>query len=163
MEKKKLKVGSVGEWKSFGESGGKVKTFQAVVSDGKTVSKPMEFKIFEETFDPYLVKDKIFEADVDTTQKGEYTNRRILQIYIDGKPVKEAKKGYPPRGKSLEERKSIEAQVAIKKASDLACYSMIAPHEILSYAEAFREFMNGNLVVQKDDAFKVATQHCKQK
>jgi hypothetical protein len=63
-----------------------------------------------------FVPDKILDADIETTTKGEYTNHNIKQVYVGGKIVSSKRKAWG--GKSAEEIKSIEQQVAVKAVVD---------------------------------------------
>jgi len=57
-------------------------------------------------------------------------------------------------------RKSIESQVALKCATELAVAGKIGNSEIISYAKAFEAFLSGLLVVKDDNIFRQAVEHC---
>ncbi len=81
----------------------------------------LEVTAFNSAFFPLLKPEATLDCDIETKPSGNFTNRIITQIYIDGKPMAE-KKAFVGGGyrQSPEARLSIETQVAVKAVVDLA-------------------------------------------
>ena len=127
----KLQIKEVAEPKAVGTKGAQKLTFKATAPDGKDYSyQTFTTKLFE-----YIKTGAAIEADVDTSSHeydgNTYTDRKVMQIYVNGQPVAEARQG---GGKSYNkssltpeqwaekdriERASIEAQVAFKGIVEL--------------------------------------------
>lgn len=129
-----LKVVSVGERKGIGSKGATKREFKALDGEGKT----LVYQVFEELFDEHLVNGASVEADVQTdtreTDSGSFTNRRIVQIYKDGQPVKSksqqgGKGQYQPR---IDNSASIEAQTAFKGIVELMVAKILGVEDGLS-------------------------------
>ncbi len=119
-DRMKLKVLQVRQARQVGQA--EVLEFTAIGEDNKTWlygawSKPL----YE-----YIQKDAVIDVEVEvkvsdrTNGGGEhYVNRKILQLYQNGQPVIKKQSGGRSYGKSPEEIKSIEAQVAVKAITEM--------------------------------------------
>ena len=121
MTREKLKIIEVKPIQEFGK-GGKKLIFRA--NDGQHDLKYITFRssLFE-----HIKVDANLEVDLEVTTReyeGEtYTDRKVMEIYLDGKPVGgEAKGGGRQWGRSAEELASIERQVAVKEVGE--CFRM---------------------------------------
>ena len=84
-----------------------------------------------------LIKEgQTISADVETEVKGEYTNRKVVQIYVDGQPVA-VKRGEGYRGKSPEELEQSAKLMVLSYAKDLAVADKIVVVEIINQADVF--------------------------
>lgn len=94
-----------------------------------------------------LIKIGEIDADVVTTVHNEFTNRKIVQVYQNGQPIIEQKKGQWPRGDiyNPERQKSIEKQCALHCAVDYfkAEDTALAPETVLIVAEKFFAWLQG--------------------
>ncbi len=107
-----ITIKTVGKPSAFGTSGQRI----------PFASEDKSYVCFISTlFGDIIVGNKI-DADVEVRQSGEYVNNVVVQIYRDGKPIVQPKQvwsGGGSKGKSPEERKSIEDQVRIYVIADL--------------------------------------------
>lgn len=100
--------------------------------------KELSYFTFSRHLFPLLKAGETIEVDVDTTQRqvGEaiYTDRKIAEIYIDGKPSGQGKpQGQWQRG-SPEERASIESQTAFRGTCELMVAKVIDEQHPLAKA-----------------------------
>lgn len=123
-ERKKVKVVEIGERKPFGDRGASKLDFKVLVAGEG--DKPLTFQALNNSFDEHIKKDAVFELEWETkvreTADGStFTNRKVIQIYIDGQPVKgkEQYRGYSRGDDSPEKRASIESQMAANIVKDL--------------------------------------------
>lgn len=121
-----LTVATVGQ---VVELSGGSKVTEFTCSDGK------KYKTFSDSIRPYLKQGAALNVDVETTTKPgrdgqDFTNRNIVQLYVDGKPVAQQKKGPWPGGggapADTPERRLADEMIA-------AC------HDITKLEVAFRE------------------------
>ena len=112
MERKQITVKEVHEPRKFTSSQGKdLQVYSFTGTDG------VKYQTLSDTIGKSFIAGKVLDADVETTTKGEYTNHNIKQLYEGGEPVSGKRKAWG--GKSPEELKSIEQQVAVKAVVDL--------------------------------------------
>lgn len=130
-ERKSLTIIQVKEVEKVGDKQIPKLSFKA--KDGEQEHWYFTFKssLFE------LIKGgQTINADVETEIKGEYTNRKIVQIYVDGQPIGgKGQQGY--RGKSPEELELSARSYALSYAKDLAVADKIPVVEIINQAEIF--------------------------
>jgi hypothetical protein len=115
MERKTIKVASVGQWRDVGKA--KVLTFGG--------EDRVNYETWSETLAEHIKVGVTIEADVDFTQKTDaqgntYLHNKVVQIYVDGQPVKSKSRGFTPD--SPEKIASIESQ----KRADLICQLWMA-------------------------------------
>jgi len=79
---------------------------------------------------------------VETEIKGEYTNRKIVQIYVDGQPVV-SKGGGRTYGKSPEELEQTARLMILAYAKDLAVAKIIHLDDITFIADNFYTWLKG--------------------
>ncbi len=144
-----LTITSLGEVKKIGDKGAEKFSFKAKGADGKEL---WYFSFRASLFEALRANTNI-EVDLETTTRevdgNTYTDRKVTQIYVDGKPVAEDKQGsfgggrpWQPQGKSPEERRSIERQ----KSLDLACQRSLTTSttkQVLALADEFFDWIHG--------------------
>lgn len=114
-ERKTIKIASVGQWKDVGKA--KVLAFSG--------EDRVNYETWSETLAEHIKVGATIEADVDFSEnQGKdgkvYLHNKIVQIFIDGQPVKSRSRGFTPD--SPEKINSIESQ----KRADLICQLWIA-------------------------------------
>ena len=115
-----LKIVSVEETKEFPRKDGTKGTkrqFKATDSEGKTLT----YQVFTSAFDEFIREGITIEADTQTdekeTESGLFINRKVVQVYVGGQPIKARSTGqYQGRGY---DSASIEAQTAYKGIVEL--------------------------------------------
>jgi len=144
-ERRNLTITQVEEIKKVGDKQIPKLSFRAREGDNELAAIYFTFKssLFE------LIKEgQTISADVEiSTRKWEdqtYTDRRIVQIYLDGQPVAGKKDFY--RGKSPEELDQTAKSMALSYAKDLAVAKLISLEEITKWADTFYTWVkkNGN-------------------
>ncbi len=119
----KLKIVSVPEDKTYNDR--KFKQFYGLDPEGKT----FQYSAWAEGLFPKMVKDTEIDAEIVVKDTGKFNsqgekiiNRRVENIYVDGKPLVQA----PQAGRGGYQGKSPE-QLAIERASIEAqtCYNGI--------------------------------------
>ena len=108
---------------------------------------------FNSAFFPLLKPEAALDCDIETKQSGNFINRTLTQVYVDGKPMVEKKAfaggGY--RGKSPEEliieRRSIERQTSLKLAVEYWGDKERDLFQVFTVADAFYKWvsMGGNI------------------
>ena len=113
MERKTIKIISVGQWKDVGKA--RVLTFAG--------EDRVNYETWSETFAEHIKVGNTIEADVEFSEKvsGDqtYFHNKVVQIYINGQPIKSKGRFTPD---SPEKIASIESQ----KRADLICQLWIA-------------------------------------
>jgi hypothetical protein len=136
-ERLKLKVLQVRPARQVGQA--EVLEFTAVGEDKKT----WMYGAWSRALYEYIKEDAVIDVDVEvkvsdrTNGGGEhYVNRKIVQLYVNGQPVikKPSGRAY---GKSPEEIKSIEAQVAVKAITDLEIANKTLRPELLTLRDTW--------------------------
>jgi len=160
-KRRKLKVIEVKPTKQIGK--GTLIPFTAEDIDARGT---FDYECWSKILAEHLVVGKLLDVDIEYSQKGQYKHRRMIELYVGGKPLpKESAKSFS-RGKSKEElaqikqlaeaqNRSIQDQTALKAAVELAVGGKIENEQILSYAEVFRRFLRSDLTI-KDEAVFVA-------
>ena len=122
--RKKLTIVTLLEKRKVGEA--EVQEFTAKVEGEEATGK---HGVWSKVLYEYIKEGATLDCDV-VTKKSEksdpdgnpYWNRKISQIYIDGKPIAQSssKQGWQPRQDNPEQRRSIERQVAAKLALEFS-------------------------------------------
>lgn len=137
-ERKNLTITQVEEIKKVGDKQIPKLSFKAKDGDGEYSYFTFKSSLFE------LIKEgQTISADVETEIRGEYTNRKIVQIYVDGQPAV-SKGGGRTYGKSPEELELSAKSYALSYAKDLAVAQVISPDYITEWADGFYAWMKGN-------------------
>jgi hypothetical protein len=124
-DRMKLTITEVKEPRPVGQT--EVLDCMATGPDNKT----LKYGAWDKAFYPFIKQGAVLDVEVETKTSektdgdgNHYVNRKIVQIYIDGKPVKQQRDGFKGgggyHGKTPEETASIERQTAVKVAADLA-------------------------------------------
>lgn len=137
-ERKNLSIIQVKGIEKIGDKQIPKLSFRASDGDGEHWYQTFKSNLFE------LIKEgQTISADVETQERGEYTNRRIVQIYVDGQPVV-SKKSEFYRGKSPEELELSAKSYALSYAKDLAVAQILPIKDITKQADTFYAWMKGD-------------------
>ncbi len=133
-ERKNLTITQVEEIKKVGKNQVPKLSFRAKDGDKEYTYFTFKSSIFD------LIKTgQTINADVETTNRewegNQYTDRRVVQVYVDGQPIGGQKQGY--RGKSPEELDQQARVMVLAYAKDLAAADKIPISEITNQADAF--------------------------
>ncbi|MCJ7459305.1 MAG: hypothetical protein MUP17_09960 [candidate division Zixibacteria bacterium] len=119
----------------------------------------------EEKHSYFTFRPSLFEAikqgqtisvDIETEIRGEYTNHKIVQIYIDGQPMGGKKEGY--RGKSPEELEQSLRSQCCSYAKDLAVADKIKVVGIINQADVFYNWVKKSEPKAPETKLKPETQ-----
>ena len=119
-ERKTLIITEAKEPRAIGSKGTKVVDFKA--KDGE---KELLFSAFFPRFFPHLKAGQTIDADVETTEKDNFINRKLTELYVDGKPIESKKQFGRGEDDSPEKRASIEAQSAFQGVVELLVSKVI--------------------------------------
>lgn len=147
----KLTIISVEEDKSIGDQGAVKRQFMAKGEDGQT----LQYFTFSKKLFPSIVVGKEIPATVETTQRGEYTNRKVTAIEGVG-----GGGGWQGGGRqeSPEHKASIETQVAVKAVTELLAADKKVPRDIKdSYDAWLRAKLQAQPVVESPPEATTAT------
>jgi len=141
-ERKNLTVTEVKEIQRFGaDNQGQKLSFKA--RDGDT---ELLYITYKRSFFDKIKQGETISADVEvSTREWEgqtYTDRKIVQIYVDGQPV--SSKGTQYRGKSPEELEQQARVMVLSYAKDLAVAQLISLEEITKTADRFYTWLKIN-------------------
>jgi hypothetical protein len=138
-ERKILTITQVEEVKKVGDRQIPKLSFRAREGDNELAAIYFTFRpnLFEA-----IKEGQIIIADVETEQKGEYTNRKVTQIYAKGQPIAVKRGEY--RGKSPEELEQQGRVMVLSYAKDLAVAQLIPLDEIPNRADVFYTWLKGN-------------------
>ena len=92
-----------------------------------------------------IKQGEMIDAEIEIKETEEYgTNRKIVQIYVDGQPLGGRKVGQYYRGKSPEELELSAKSYALAYAKDLAVSGTIKLDEIIKQSNVFYNWLKGN-------------------
>lgn len=131
VTREKLIITQVKELMPVGDKGAKKLAFQAKNAEGKELSY---FTFRQGLFGEIQVGKEIeVEIEVAQTESGGnlYTNRKVNQVYVEGKPVLVAGQG---KSFSYGDKASIESQTAFKGVIELLVAKIITPDDVLGKA-----------------------------
>ena len=131
--RQKLTIKEVLELKPIGDRGAQLQEF--IAGDGK------KYGTFTPSFFPFIKQGAEIDVQWEEEKKGEFINRRIKGIFIDGKLVKAQQRFGGNRGKSPEELELSCRSYALSYAKDLAVASKIEIGNILAQATEFYNWM----------------------
>ena len=131
--RQKLTIKEVLKLKSIGDKGAQLQEF--IAGDGK------KYGTFTPSFFPFIKQGAEIDVQWEEEKKGEFINRRIKGIFIDGKLVKAQQRFGGNRGKSPEELELSSRSYALSYAKDLAVASKIEIGNILAQATEFYNWM----------------------
>jgi hypothetical protein len=149
-ERKNLTITQVEEIKRVGDKQIPKLSFRAREGDSELAAIYFTFK---SSLFPLIKEGQTINADVEIEQKGEYTNRKIVQIYVGGQPVS-VKSGY--HGKSPEELELSARSYALSYAKDLAV-SQLTNAETAELQEALLR----QIIPQADLFYNWLKKNCK--
>jgi len=113
-------------------------SFKAKDGDNELSYFTFKSSLFEQ-----IKAGQTINADVETEIKGEYTNRKIVQIYVDGQPIVGRGSG-SYRGKSPEEVEQQARLMILAYAKDCAVAQLIPLKDITKQADTFYQWIKGN-------------------
>jgi len=131
--RQKLTIKEVLKLKPIGDRGAQLQEF--IAGDGK------KYGTFTPSFFPFIKQGAEIDVQWEEEKKGEFINRRIKGIFIDGKLVKAQQRFGGNRGKSPEELELSSRSYALSYAKDLAVASKIEVGNILAQATEFYNWM----------------------
>jgi len=137
-ERKNLTIIQVKEIQKVGD-----KQLPKLSFTAKDGDKELSYFTFRPTLFDLIKEGQTISADVETEVKGEYTNRKVVQIYVDGQPVA-VKRGEGYRGKSPEELEQSAKLMVLAYAKDLAVADKIKVVEIINQADVFYNWVKKN-------------------
>jgi len=140
--RQKLTIKEVLELKPIGDRGAQLQEF--IAGDGK------KYGTFTPSFFPFIKQGAEIDVQWEEEKKGEFINRRIKGIFIDGKLVKAQQRFGGNRGKSPEELELSCRSYALSYAKDLAVASKIEVGALLAQATEFYNWMQVKPIAVKD-------------
>jgi len=142
-ERKNLTIIEVKPIKKIGDKQIPKLSFRA--SDGE---RELEYHTFRSSLFDAVKAGEAIDADIEIKTReweGEtYTDRRVVQIYVDGQPLGGKKSGQFYRGKSPEELELSARAYALSYSKDLAVAERIDLDQIVLYAEDFYNWLKGD-------------------
>jgi len=130
-ERQKLTITEVLEPRTIGDKNIPLQEFHA---DGK------KYSVFSKSLFPYIKLNTEIDAEVEVKEGENYTNRKIVDIFVDGKSVKsQGQGGY--RGKSPEELDLNARSYALAYAKDLAVAGKIEVKDIIPTATEYYDWL----------------------
>jgi len=139
-ERKTLTITEVNEIQKVGDKQIPKLSFKA---RGNEAEEAISYFTFKSSLFDYIKTGQTITADVETEQRGEYTNRRIVQVYKDGQPVVSKGQGRS-YGKSPEELEQQARLMILAYAKDLAVADKISLDDITGCADTFYAWVKGN-------------------
>ena len=141
-ERKNLTITQVKEIQKVGDK--QIPKLSFTAKDG---DKELSYFTFKTSFFELIKEGQTINADVETSTReydgNTYTDRRIVQIYVDGQPIS-GKGGGLYRGKSPEELELSAKSYALSYAKDLAVAQVIPLDKITDQADTFYKWLKGN-------------------
>ena len=137
-ERKTLTITQVNEVQKVGDKQIPKLSFKAKDGDKELLYFTFKSSLFES-----IKEGQTISADIETEERGEYTNRKVVQIYVDGQPIM-SKGGGRTYGKSPEELEQTARLMILAYAKDLAVAQVIPLGDITKQADAFYAWMKGN-------------------
>lgn len=139
--RQKLQITQVFDVKRIGDKGLQKLEFQC--SDGK------KWGTFSKSLFPYIKSNTEVDADTEIKEKDNYINRSVVEIYIDGKPMREqGQRGFSHAGKSPEELELSSHSFALSYAKGLVIAGKIGMEDILSTADDFYKWFKKDQGIQ---------------
>jgi hypothetical protein len=134
-ERKNLTITQVNEVQKVGDKQIPKLSFKAKDGD-----KELTFFTFKTSLFDLIKQGQAINADVETSSRewdGQtYTDRKVVQVYVDGQPVSgKPQQGY--RGRSPEELDQTARTMSLSYAKDLAVAGKIEVWDIINQAELF--------------------------
>ena len=138
-ERKTLSITQVNEIQKVGDKQIPKLSFKA--NDG---DKELTYFTFKSSLFEFIKEGQAISADVETSSRewdGQiYTDRRIVQLYVDGQPIV-GKRGDGYRGKSPEELEQQARLMILAYAKDLAVAQIIPLERITTQADIFYKWV----------------------
>ena len=149
-ERVKLTITKVDEPKEIGTKGAQKLGFKAANPDGKELTY---FTFAKRLFD-HIKPDIDIDVDVETSEReyndNVYTDRKVIELYENGQAVGKSARPYGGgRAESPEQRTSIERQVSVKCAAELApVFGNKTIGEVLANAAKIHQFISGSKAIE---------------
>jgi len=140
-ERKNLTIAEVKSVEKVGKNQTPKLSFKARDGDKEQWYFSFRTSLFEA-----IKEGQTINADVETSSReyneNTYTDRKVVQIYVDGQPLGGQKSQY--RGKSPEELELSAKSYALSYAKDLAVAQLIPLKDITKQADTFYQWLRGN-------------------
>jgi len=139
--RQKLQITQVFDVKNIGDKG--LQKLEFLCSDGK------KWATFAKSLFPYIKSNSGIDADIEIREKDNYINRLVVEIYIDGKPMREqGQQRFSRVGKSPEELELSRRSFALSYAKDLVIAEKVEMQDILSTASDFYRWFKTDQGIQ---------------
>jgi len=136
MAREKLTITGVLEPRTIGDKNIPLQEFYA---DGK------KYSVFSKSLFPYIKLNTEIDAEVETKEGESWTNRKVIDIFVNGQSVKAQGQGGGYRGKSPEELELSRRSFALSYAKDLAVAGIIPVKDIPSQATEFYNWLHNEV------------------
>jgi len=130
-ERKNLTITEVNEIQKVGDKQIPKLSFKA---RGNEAEEAISYFTFKSSLFDYIKIGQTITADIETEQRGEYTNRRIVQVYKDGQGVVSKGQGRS-YGKSPEELEQQARLMILAYSKDLVVADKISLEGMLKEAD----------------------------
>ena len=130
MARQKLTITDVLDPRTIGDKNIPLQEFYA---DGK------KYSVFSKPLFPYIKLNTEIDAEVEVKEGENWTNYKVIDIFIDGKSVKSQGQGGGYRGKSPEELEQSGRSQCLSYSKDLAVAGKI---EVEAIPDKATEFYN---------------------
>ena len=132
--RQKLTITEVLEPRTIGDKNIPLQEFNA---NGK------KYSVFSKALFPYIKLNTEIDAEIEvkSAPSGEWTNYKIIDIFVNGQSVKSQGQGGGYRGKSPEELELSRRSFSLAYAKDLAVAGIIAVKDIPGQATEFYDWM----------------------
>ena len=140
--RQKLTITDVLEPRTIGDKNIPLQEFNA---DGR------KYSVFSKALFPYIKLNTEIDAEVEvkSAPSGEWTNYKIVDIFVNGQSVKSQQQG-GYRGKSPEEMELSRRSYALSYAKDLVVAGIIAVKDIPDQATEFYDWMKPTATAVKE-------------
>ena len=111
-----------------------------------------KYSVFSKALFPYIKLNTEIDAEVEikSAPSGEWTNYKVIDIFVNGQSVKSQGQGGGYRGKSPEEMELSRRSYALSYAKDLAVADKIDISQILDKATEFSDWLKPTATAVKD-------------
>ena len=139
--RQKLTITDVLEPRTIGDKNIPLQEFNA---NGK------KYSVFSKALFPYIKLNTEIDAEVEVKEGENWTNYKIIDIFVNGQSVKGQGQGGGYRGKSPEEMELSRRSYALSYAKDLAVAGIIEVKDIPDQATEFYDWMKPTATAVKE-------------
>jgi hypothetical protein len=139
-ERKNLTITEVGQITSGDRKDGKGK-WQSLPFKAKDGDKELSYSTFRTSLFDAIKQGATIQAEVEVKQEGDWINRRVVQIYVEGQPI--GVKGQY-RGKSPEELTLSTRAYALSYSKDLVVSGAVKLEKVIEQADVFYTWLTNS-------------------